>query len=307
VIVVFGSANVDLIFPVERLPTAGETVLTQGYRVLPGGKGANQAIAAARAGATVAMAGAVGDDGFGRVALAAFRENGVDVSCVAVAPMPTGCAAIAVDRSGENQIVVGRGANALAQADRVPDAMLGKGTTLMLQHEVPIEASIAMAVRAKRLGSRVIMNLAPAGAAPVELMANIDLLVVNEHEAATLLRSPASGEQMATTLARRHRMTVIVTLGRAGAVAVRPDDSGLRIAAPAIEPTDTTGAGDAFVGVLAASLDRGKSLDEALRRASVAGALACLKEGAQSALPTVEEIDAAVPMLDPAVPIGPRA
>ncbi len=290
-ILVFGSLNVDLVFAVAALPRPGETVLAPGMALHPGGKGANQAVAAARAGAKVAMAGAVGDDAHGRLLLAALAENGVDARLVTVVAAPTGCAVVAVDANGENLILVAGGANALARAAQVPDAALGPQTTLLLERETEPGEIAALAARAHAAGNRVILNLSPMGPVPEALFASLDFLVVNQHEAAALLGAEVGDDGGATALAQRHGIAVVVTLGAAGAVAARPDGSGLRVPALAVEPVDTTGAGDAFVGALAASLDRGEGLADALRRASVAGALACLKVGAQSALPTAKEIE----------------
>jgi ribokinase len=291
VIVVFGSLNIDLVFALDALPRPGETVLTPAYRTLPGGKGANQAVAAARAGARVVMAGCVGDDPFGRLACAALEQSGVDTSLVAMVAAPTGCAAIGVDRRGENAIMVASGANALARAAQVPDALLGRGTTLLLQREVPVEESMRLARRAKAAGCRVVLNLAPAGEAPRSLLENLDLLVLNEHEAAVLLDGAASDAEPGAALAAVLGVVTLVTRGRAGAAAFEPAGIGFAVDALPIEAVDTTGAGDAFVGVLAAALDRGAELGEAMRYASVGGALACLEAGAQSALPTAAAIE----------------
>jgi len=303
VILVFGSLNIDLVFAVEALPRAGETVTARRFETLPGGKGANQATAAARAGAEVLMAGCVGDDGFGRSLLKALGGNGVDVRLVRRVSAATGCAVVAVDAKGENQILVASGANALARAADVPDALLGPRTTLLLEREVEARESAALARRAKRRGARVILNLAPMGPVPEELLAASDVIVVNEHEAAMLLGGEPACASAAAAFASRRGITLIVTLGAEGAMAFRPDGPVLRVGALPVTPVDTTGAGDAFVGVLAAALDRGQALAEALRRASVAGALACLKEGAQSALPTAEEIEAALAGLGSALPL----
>jgi len=299
VILVFGSLNIDLVFKVAAPPRAGETVSAGSLATLPGGKGANQAVAAARAGGEVAMAGAVGDDAFGRSLRAALAEAGVDQHLVRSVAEPTGTAAVAVDAGGENQILVAAGANALARAADVPEAFLGPRSTLLLEREVPAEESAALAARAKARGGRVILNLAPMGSVPAALLASLDVLVVNEHEV-VLLPGAGATEREAAAFAAHHGLTLVVTLGAAGAAAYRPDGSSLRVGALAVTPVDTTGAGDAFVGVLAAALDRGHTLEDAMRRASVAGALACLKLGAQAALPTAAEIEEALPRLGPA-------
>ncbi|MCH8197991.1 MAG: ribokinase, partial [Proteobacteria bacterium] len=185
-IVVFGSINADLIMAVNSLPRAGETVLCPSYQVAPGGKGANQAAAAARAGAEVAMFGQVGADGFGDLAVQALADAGVDTAGVLRARAPTACAAIGVDRHGENQIIVASGANLQARADQVPDALLGPENTLVLQLEVPIEEIAALTARARGRGARIILNAAPAGPAPDAVLRSVDVLVVNGIEAEAL-------------------------------------------------------------------------------------------------------------------------
>ncbi|HEY6335451.1 MAG TPA: ribokinase [Alphaproteobacteria bacterium] len=302
-ILVFGSLNIDLVFAGDSLPRAGVTLLTPSYDVLPGGKGANQAVAAARADAETVMSGAVGDDAFGRLACATLVESGVDARYVARVGAPTGCAAISVDAKGENAIVAGSGANLLARAAQVPDSLLGPATTLVLQCEVPVEESAALAVRAKAAHARVILNLAPAGPLPPTLLECVDILVLNEHEAATLTGShDLAGES--SIFAAHDGLTIIVTRGRDGCEAIFPNGDRLRIPALPIKPVDTTGAGDAFVGVLAASLDRGHSIEEALRRASVGAGLACLVLGAQTSMPRSREIEAHLSELPPATAIS---
>lgn len=308
-IVVFGSINADLIMAVNTLPRAGETVLCPSYRVAPGGKGANQAAAAARAGAEVAMFGRVGADGFGDLAVQALADAGVDTAGVLRAEAPTACAAIGVDRDGENQIIVASGANLKARADQVPDALLGPETTLVLQLEVPIEEIAALTARARRSGARIILNAAPAGPAPDAVLRSVDVLVVNGIEAEALCQgiggqgiggeSTAGPEAAARGLAETFGVTCAVTLGGEGARAFGPEGAW-SVDALRITPVDTTGAGDAFVGVLAASLDCGRGFEESLHRASVGAGLACLAEGAQAALPDGATIEARLPDLAPA-------
>ena len=286
-ILVFGSINIDVVVPVPALPQPGETVLGGDYALLPGGKGANQALAARRAGATVDMAGAIGGDAFAGLALANLRAEGVGLDLVRTVERPTGCALIMVQDGGENVIAVASGANRDANTAAVPDAMLGPGTMLVCQMEVPPEQNWALVRRARAAGARILLNLAPAGPVPLDVLGEIDVLVANRGEAAALGGDPAE-------LARCLREALIVTLGADGSVAFFADGGRIDIPAPAIEPVDTTGAGDAFVGVLAAGLDGGLGLDAALRRAVAAGALACLAKGAQTALPSRAAIDAAV-------------
>jgi len=286
-IVVFGSINVDLIVPVPRLPRAGETVLGGDYAVLPGGKGANQALAARRAGAKVVLAGAVGADSFAGIALDLLRGDGVDTRLVRVVEQPTGCAAIMVSSEGENTIAVAPGANASARSDQVPDELLSAGTTLVVQMEVPPCETAMLIKRLRTRGGYSLLNLAPAVPIDIALLEEIDLVVANEGEAATTGSDP---EQ----LARRLRQGLVVTRGAAGALALLRDGIRIEVPALAIKPVDTTGAGDTFVGVLAAALDLGSPVEAALHRASAAAGLACLARGAQTAMPDEAAIAAAV-------------
>ncbi len=290
-IVSFGSINLDLIATVERLPRAGETVLGPSYRALPGGKGANQALAAHRAGAQVELVGCVGRDAFAGPALAELVAAGVGLDDLVRDPSaPTGCAFICVDAAGENQIAVAPGANAVLTHRAVPDALLGPGAILLLQREVTPEESWALARRAVARGAAVVLNLAPAGPVPAELLRAIDWLVVNEGEAAELARAESLGADLdAAGLAKALGIGVVITLGAEGIDASRGETSW-RIPALAITPVDTVGAGDAAVGAFAAALDRGLDPGEALRWASVAGGLACLTPGAQSSLPSEAQI-----------------
>jgi ribokinase len=286
-ILVFGSINIDIIVPVPQLPRPGETVLGGDYRLLPGGKGANQALAARRAGAEVKMAGAVGRDAFAATALECLRHDGVDLALVRRVERPTGCAAVMVGEDGENLIAVASGANAEVVAEAVPDDLLSPGTILLCQMEVPIAETAALIRRAARGGARSILNLAPAMHIETELLGDIDLLVANAAEAATLGGDPAA-------IARRLRQGFVVTHGAAGSTAFLADGRRLDIPALAIDVVDTTGAGDTFVGVLAAGLDHRLALDIALRRASAAAGLACRAHGAQTAMPDAAAIDEAV-------------
>src|SRR5438552_12363847 len=208
VILVFGSINVDVLVPVPLLPRPGETVLGGDYALLPGGKGANQALAARRAGATVVMAGAVGTDSFAGVALHALRRDGVDLALVRRVDRPTGCAAIMVGASGENLIAVASGANRAVAAASVPDSAFGRETIVVCQMEVPAAETWALIRRARAAGARVVLNLAPAAPIDPALFGEIDILVANQGEAATLGIDPAG-------LARRLRQALVVTSGGA--------------------------------------------------------------------------------------------
>ena len=299
-IVVFGSINIDVVIQVNALPRPGETVLSDAYNLYPGGKGANTAVAAARAGARTVFFGQVGPDGFADRALAVLREAGVGLDGVATSDRPTGCATIWVDSGGENSIVVASGANLDARAVQVPDAALGPDTLVALQMEVPVTEIWAIIERAKATGAKVLLNLAPAGMVPEAILRSVDYLVANEIEAAILARELGLDTDQPTRvprlLAQRYGLSCIVTLGGAGALAFGPD-GGYSIPALPIAPIDTTAAGDAFCGGLAAALDNGYGLYDALCRASAGAGLACRIKGAQSSLPRREEIEASLPDL----------
>ncbi len=297
-ITVFGSINVDLVTRVKRTPGPGETVPGSDYALIAGGKGANQALAARRAGAPVRLVGAIGDDAMAAFALRELTAAGVDLAPVAHAGGATGLAIITVDEKGENAIVITPGANAKARAAHVPARALSRGDTLLFQMEVPFAESLAAAQTARGAGARTILSLAPYVALSAADLAAFDAIIVNEHEAADLaahFRVAAAGaEATVTGLAARLGRTVIATLGAEGAVAASAGEL-IRVAALPVTPVDTTGAGDAFCGVLAACLDRGMKMADAMRNAAVAGSLACTKAGAQPSFPTRAEIDAALP------------
>ena len=221
-IIVFGSANVDLVMTLPSLPAPGETVLTEGYRTVPGGKGANQALAARRAGAGTIFAGAVGDDAYAQLALSLLRSEGVDLSIMKISDRPTGCAAVLVDGRGENAIGVASGANLDARADQISDELLHKSRLVVLQREVPIEQSAELAARARAHGIEVIFNLAPAARVPDGFLADVDYLIVNQVEAAFLAGSvdPEDVGTLAQTLAQDHDLTAVITLGANGVHAV---------------------------------------------------------------------------------------
>lgn len=286
----FGSINVDLVVPVPHLPRPGETVLGGDYALLPGGKGANQALAARRAGSEVILAGAVGRDAFAGIALDLLRRDGVDLRLLRVVERPTGCAAIAVSSAGENAIAVASGANASARSEQVPDEFLVAEAIVLVQMEVPRGETEALIARARARGARCIVNLAPAVPIDPGLIPSIDLLVANEVEIASTGYEPSE-------LARRLQRGLVVTRGAEGAVALLADGSRFHVPALPVEPVDTTGAGDTFLGVLAAALDGGRDLEDAVRRAGAAAGLACLARGAQTAMPYAPAIAAATDRL----------
>lgn len=285
-VVVFGSINADLVARVPHLPQEGETQTAIGYAVHAGGKGANQALAARRAGGRVALAGAVGKDGFAEVALATLREAGVDLSRVGRAEGPTGIALIHVDAAGRNAITVVPGANARAHAAAVEDGVLDATATIMLQLEVPPAEVAALARRASSRGARVVLNVAPPAELPDALLHDVDVLVANEHEAAVVARFaglPPEPEAFCAAAADRWRLAAVVTIGADGLVAADATHS-YRVPAHRVEAVDTTAAGDAFVGALVAALDRGAGLADALADGAAAGSHACIGHGAQPSI-----------------------
>ncbi len=293
-ITVIGSINLDLIGNVDRLPAPGETVPGDHFVTAPGGKGANQALAARRAGAQVQMVGAVGDDAFATEALELLNEAGVDLSAVRESKAATGIALILVGNDGENMIAVIPGANGTVLPGDAEAAVIEPGDVMLLQHEVPRETVEASLVAARQAGAVSILNTAPWRNGWVRLMEQADIVVANETEfdlaAKGLDLAGASREEAMTRFVVKTGRTIVVTLGADGVVAATPDGL-LRAAAPKITPVDTVGAGDTFCGYLAASLADGMALQDAIARAAKAGSLACLKPGAQPAIPEAAEVD----------------
>ncbi len=287
-IVVFGSINLDLVFALPRLPDAGETLMAQSMQTMPGGKGANQAVAAARDGAQVIMAGAVGRDPMAESALSGLIGAGVDITRIVRVDAPTGCASIAT-AGGANQIVVAAGANAWACAAQIEDTLLLASTIVLVQMETKTAEVTALVRRASARNVRVILNLAPAVALPREVLSLVHLLVVNEAEAAILAMSLGCTPD-ANGLRDSLGVGVIRTLGSKGAEAATAQ-TALRVPAEIIEAVDSTAAGDCFVGVLAAAMDAGLTLEAAMQRASVSAALCCLVPGSQMSLPTAQQIN----------------
>ncbi|PYE34732.1 ribokinase [Rhizobium sp. PP-F2F-G38] len=298
-ITVFGSINMDLIATTARLPKPGETVTGNSFTTAAGGKGANQALAATRAGASVRMAGAVGWDAFAESALGLMKEAGTDLSLVKTASEPTGTAHILVGGDGENVIVVVASANGTVNE---ADALAAIETmtpqdTLVLQLEIPPEAVEGALLAARERGVRSIINIAPLTEHAAALGRMADIVVANETEFERLAGrdrlSPEERRSAIRALSAETGQTVIVTLGADGVIALHEGEiyaaDGL-----VIEPVDTVGAGDTFCGYLAAGLDAGLPFETALRRAAVAGSLACLKSGAQPAIPLTSAVDAAL-------------
>lgn len=291
-LLVVGSANADLVVGVERRPGPGETVLGSDLAVHPGGKGANQAVAAARLGARTALLARVGDDAHGRLLLQSQRAAGVDTDAVLTGGAPTGVALITVDPSGDNSIVVAPGANArLTPADiRAASGLLDRARVVSLQLEIPLE-SVAEVARCLPPATRLVLNPSPPAPLPDEVLAACDPLVVNEHEAAFIL-GPAAGpepEDRAQGLLALGPKSVVITLGAEGAL-VASAAGAVRVPAPKADAVDTTGAGDAFTAALAWRVGQGDSLAEAARFAVRVGAVAVTRRGAQESYPTAEEV-----------------
>ena len=299
-VTVLGSLNMDISVTVPRLPGPGATVLGSAARFTPGGKGANQAVAAARLGAAARMTGCVGDDDFGRRLLAALREEGVDHQGVRVtADAPTGLAMISVDTAGENMITVASGANHQV-GDQQVAAATGHGDILVICAEIPvpaIKAALTKAAPTKAASTRAprcILNLAPAPPdAAAIVAAGVDWLVVNETEAAAVLGRPVSGlaeaGQAAAALITAGARHAVVTAGAHGAALAGPDATGT-ISAFRVDAVDTVGAGDTFVGALAVALAAGIPAAAAVRAASAAGATAATRPGAQAGMPRPADI-----------------
>jgi ribokinase len=289
-ILVAGSANLDFVVRASHIPAPGETVLGRDFNTFPGGKGANQAIACARAGgvATTMML-ALGDDAFAVPLEASLNSAGVRLHIKRVTDTPTGTAFICVSDDAENAITVAPGANnALRPDDMRPPAELAGFSHLLLQLETPLDTVTAFARAARQQGVKVVLNAAPAQSLPGELLALIDILIVNEGELAVVSNHSGSIEQC---LARVQVPCVVVTLGSQGAWA-KVDGALplLKQAAFPVTPVDTTGAGDTFCGAFVAALSHGHNVAQALRQASAAGALACTRPGAQSSIPTQVEV-----------------
>jgi ribokinase len=295
---VLGSINQDFILKVERRPEPGETVTNAELSTHNGGKGANQAAAAALLGASVTFLGRVGDDEFGEPLVQALTDKGIDTGLVKrAAGVQTGAAFITVTPDGENAITVAPGANrSLTPGDAdAASGKIGDSRVLVAQMEIPVETVLRAVELADEKGARALVNLAPPFEVPRELLERLDPLVVNEHEAAFLLGSKVEAVDGALSAAPEllalGPRSAVITIGENGAVFADGESTG-HLPAPEVDVVDTTGAGDAFVGALAVKLAHSASLEEAVAYAVRAGAAAVTKEGAQGALPTPEVVEA---------------
>ncbi|WP_101785012.1 ribokinase [Nonomuraea indica] len=290
---VFGSANMDLVAYVAQAPRRGETVTGRAFRTIPGGKGANQAIAAARAGAEVTFLGAVGDDGFGAEIRDTLAVAGVNVEHLRKVRGPSGIAHIVVDDTGGNSIIVVPGANGTVTApDAAERAVIAGSRAVLLQLELPLEAVTGAARAAKEAGVPAILTPAPARDLPDELLDAVALVIPNEHEAAAVTGESEPEAALEALLDRVPE--AVITLGSEGALYGSRSGERLRVAAVRVEAVDTTAAGDTFAGALAVARSEGLAAAEALRFASAAAALSVRRQGASTSMPTRAEIDAAL-------------
>ncbi len=302
-IAVVGSINMDVVNRVERHPLPGETISGLETAYIPGGKGANQAVAAARAGVQVSMIGAVGRDPFGRPLVQALEDAGVNAERVLEKEGTSGMAFITVDAHGENNIILSSGANGkLSAADMnagLAGAAAGSGADglggVLLQNEIPWETTSAAVRQARAFGATVYLNPAPARKVEDEVLALVDVLVVNETEAAAIsgmeVASRENAEAAAEWLLNRGVGEVIVTLGAAGVIYASKEGERVSVPAFRVEAVDTTAAGDTFIGAYAATREQGSSVQEALRWANAAAAIAVTRPGAQSSIPSADEVN----------------
>lgn len=293
---VFGSINTDIIAKVRRIPMPGETIIAQTSLTKPGGKGANQAVAAARSGSNVQMIGKLGNDLFADSALENLRANSIDITTVGRSDKPSGIALINVDLKAENCIVVVSGANEDVKADQFDVAAVKPGDVLLLQMEVPLDENIKLLKKISGKIKTKILNVAPFGKLPEEIYDYLDYVIVNEHEAVGIAKSlnldynllPA---KLAANIAQKIPSAIIVTNGPEGCFLARKDHIW-HAPALSVQPVDTTGAGDTFCGIFASALAQSYSELDAIRLASIGASLACLVEGAQDGMPSLEKIEA---------------
>ena len=298
-IIVFGSIHMDNSLRVRKFPQAGETALSSSYSLLPGGKGANQAFAAARLGAKTAIVGKVGDDGMGLRVLNHLKRNEVMTSGVATSEdLPTGMASVIKNAKGDSQIIVASGANTQISAEQAPVDIFNDNNYLLVQMEVPVEETKRVIKNAKAKGTKIVLNLAPVAEISKDILQDVDYLIVNSIEARQLAKSlgfelDKDVKKLASIFAKQGDLTCIITRGPESVVAVQADGAGWNV--PAIDlgeqVIDTTGAGDCFCGTFTACLHEKKLFSEALRMATVASGLSCMAEGTQESYPYSADIE----------------
>lgn len=308
-IIVFGSCNLDLFFDIPDMRFFVDTdvgaedglhLVT--HKQAPGGKGANQAVAAAKAGGKVHYFGAIGKDGHAQYLLQNFRDLRINISGIAQVDSQTGLAAIFNTRGGKHRLVMSHGANTKATHKQVPENLLNKNALLVFQAETDLEQNAKLITRAKKKGAAVIYNIAPAAKIPAKVLAQVDYLILNRPEAevvaSNLGLSAKNLPLFAKTMAGKFDLACIITLGENGLIASRGEETPLKIPALSVKVIDSVGAGDAFVGAFAVALAEGLPFETALRHGAVGGSLACTRVGAQTALPTKREILKNLPKLD---------
>jgi ribokinase len=292
-VTVLGSANLDIVFGVDRIPSPGETLLAESAERYPGGKGLNQAVAAARSGASTSFIGALGTDDAGELLAATMADAAIDGARVRRDSAPTGQAFIVVDQSGENTIIVASGANSRVTALEPQDIeLLSRSDVLLMQLELPFSVVTEAAVTARELGCVVMLNAAPAHHLSEAVFGSLDVLIVNEHEACLVAGSDDLAEASARLAARVPRL--IVTLGSAGSALYQHGTQVARIAAPRVTAVDATGAGDTFCGAFAAAIAEGQDFEAAARFATAAAALSVQRIGAVPSVPMRARIDEAM-------------
>jgi len=291
-IIVFGAIYADIVMRVDEFPDPGETVLTKTYSYVPGGKGANQALAASRAGQVVLLAGAVGNDAQGVLALTLLQSAGINLSAVKESSMPTGCSSIFVNKHAENMICSASGANMEVRENQITDQMLKESEAIVLQCEAPIDECAKLASRAKQAGVTVILNLAPAIHVPDYYLNNVDYLIMNEVEAKFMCKDLNLTDtiSMAITISQQKQLIVILTRGDRGcALALNGNIS--HFPAPKVNAVDTTAAGDTFIGYVAAGIASSDfSIESAIQTASKAASICCTREGSQPSIPFSMEL-----------------
>jgi ribokinase len=296
-IAVIGSSNTDLVVNTPHFPAPGETILGRQFLMNPGGKGANQAVAAARLGGSVAFIGKTGDDYFGRKTRKNLAKEGIELAGLTTdSDTPSGIAQITVNDQGENTIVVALGANLNLQPDDLDRAsdIIGEASILLIQLEIPLKTVLYAAKKGFESGKIVILNPAPAAELPAELFSNLTLITPNVHEAGQLsgetVNDTFSALKSAKILRKKGVKNVLITMGEKGALLYTGRTEQI-IPAPEVQPVDTTGAGDCFNGALAVALARGENLSDAVRFAVKAASLSVLRPGAQNSLPYISEVD----------------
>ena len=299
-IVVIGSLNMDFAVQVKDAPKMGETVLAEGMKLIPGGKGANQAYAAAKLGGDVTMLGAVGADTYGKVLSDNLAAAGADVSHLKVCnDASTGIALVEVDQTGDNRIIVISGANALVDIPYIDSKMdvIAESDIVVMQLEIPLETVTYVAKAAKKLGKLVILDPAPARTdLPDELLANVDIIKPNEHEILAILGGTAlSQEEAVRQLRHRGASSVLVTMGAAGSCYYGADGSLIHTDAYRVDAVDTTGAGDSYTAAMAVAIAEGSDMKQAMELASKVGAMVTTKAGAQTSIPSREEVNVWIP------------